>query len=472
MTPSALRTVLAAGLLLLAWTARAFPGVADEQPPARPNVVIVLTDDQGFGDLGYHGNRMVRTPNMDRFAAQAVELTQFYACPVCSPSRASLLTGRYHLRTGVVDVFGDACKMKPEEVTLAEALRDAGYATGIFGKWHLGDPPPHSPVDQGFQEVLSYKGIAPRPYFDPALLHNGQPVKMPGYCMDIFADNAIAFVRQNRDRPFFLYLATNLIHTPLEVSESEVVPFRQAGLDELTAKVYAMLKSVDDNFGRLMAALAESGLEQNTLVWFTSDNGPCTGSSTPQRYMAELRGLKGTVYENGIRVPCFLRWPGKFEPGTKIDRVAALIDVMPTVLDACGVSRPKGVAWDGASLMPLLCGRQTAWPDRTLFFQWEGTPEPHQGMCFAVRNQRWKLVQAVGIADRQAHIRRKYAELSEAQGRGPLTVEGQPRLELFEIAADPGETKDLAQQYPQIVDEMKRQYDRWFADVWTSWQKP
>ncbi len=471
MTKRCLRFGLAC-LLLVAWLARPWPAIGSERPRRPPNVVLVLTDDQGFGDLGCHGNPLVRTPHLDRFASQSLELTQFYACPVCSPSRAALLTGRYPLRTGVVDVFGDACKMKSEEVTLAEALAAAGYATGLFGKWHLGDASPHRPAEQGFQEVLSYRGIAPRPYFDPALLHNGQAVKIPGYCMDIFADHAIAFVRQNKDRPFFLYLATNLIHTPLEVAPAAVEPFRQAGLDEPTSKVWAMLKSVDDNFGRLMAALAELELEQDTLVWFTSDNGPCTGSTTPQRHMAGLRGLKGTVYENGIRVPCFLRWPGRLPPGTKVDRIAALIDVMPTILDACGVPKPPSVSWDGVSLLPLLENAAVAWPDRTLFFQWEGTPRPEKGMCFAVRNQRWKLVQAAGIADRQAHIRRKYAELCAAQGRGPLTIEGPSRLELFDIAADPGETRDLAGAHPEMVRPMQQAYDRWFDDVWTAWQQP
>jgi arylsulfatase/arylsulfatase A len=432
----------------------------------KPNVLVVITDDQGYADLGVHGNPQVRTPQMDAFAREAVELTQFYACPVCAPSRAALMTGRYPLRTGIVDVFEPACNMRPEEVTLAEALRDAGYATGLVGKWHLGNKHPRRPTDQGFSEALTMPAIGLWNYFNPRLWHNGQEVTIPGYCMDILADRAITFLRENKDRPFFLYFAPNLIHTPLQIDDAKVAPFRAAGLDEPTAKVYAMLESVDDNFGRVLAALRDLGLEENTLVLFTTDNGPCTGSTTTQRYMAGLRGLKGTVYENGIRVPCFVRWPGRLQGGVKIDRIAALIDVMPTVLDACGVDPPEGVRLDGASLMPLLRNPQAAWPDRTLFFQWEGNPLPEHGRAFAVRDQRYKLVQAVGIADRQSHIRDKYAELCRAQGRGTLTVVGTPRLELFDIEADPGETADLAAEHPKIVAKMKQQYDAWFADVW------
>jgi arylsulfatase/arylsulfatase A len=187
--------------------------------------------------------------------------------------------------------------------------------------------------------------------------------------------------------------------------------------------------------------------------------------------MASLRGLKGTVYENGIRVPCFVRWPQRLRPA-KVDRIAAVIDVMPTVLAACGVGEPAGVEWDGVSLLPLLLRPDAPWTDRTLFFQWEGYPEPHRGMAMAVRNQRYKLVQPVGIAERQAHIVAKYAELCKAQGRGDHSIAGkQPQYELFDIEKDPGETVDLAPQRPELVAQMKKQYDAWFHDVWTRWHK-
>ena len=437
-------------------------------PARRPNVVLFLTDDQGYGDLAYHGNLHCRTPNMDALVRQAVEFVDFHVSPVCSPTRASLMTGRYHLRTGVTDVFGASSNMRTEEVTIAEALRPAGYATAVFGKWHLGDEKPHRPMDQGFDESLVFKGAALRKYFDPPVLYNGEPKPVKGYCTDIFVDYAIDFIRRNQSRPFFLYLPTNLIHTPLQVAAEYSAPFKALGLDDKTAAIYGMLKNVDDNLGRLRAALTELGLDDNTLFIFTSDNGPCAGSVTLQRFMAGLHGLKGTPFENGIRTPCFMRWPKGFECSGRIGRLAAHIDIMPTILDACSAAKPEGVKWDGTSLMPLLRNPAADWPDRTLFFQWDGGPTPHRGMAYAARSQRYKLVQPVGAAcpPNQKHIRDRYTELCVAQGKGPLTLEGEPRYLLYDVAADPGETKDIAAEHPEIVEKMKRQYEAWFDDVW------
>jgi arylsulfatase A-like enzyme len=259
------------------------------------------------------------------------------------------------------------------------------------------------------------------------------------------------------------------------VAAEAAAPYRAAGLDENTSRIYGMLKNVDDNFGRLRAALKDLGLEDNTLLIFLADNGPCAGSVTMQRFMAGLRGLKGTVYENGIRVPCFMRWPRGFRAPAKIDRIAAHIDLMPTALDACGAARPEGVRWDGLSLMPLLRdpSAAAAWPDRTLFFQWDSGAVPRRGQAFAVRSQQYKLVQAAGMdSPQQAHIRQRYSQLCEAEGRGPLSIEGGPKYELFDIPSDPGETNDVAPGHPEIVAQMKRLYDAWFDDVWASRHRP
>ena len=230
---------------------------AAEGKTARPNVVIFLTDDQGFGDLGYHGNLQVKTPQLDAFAREAVELADFHVSPVCSPTRASLMTGRYNFRTGVCDVFREATRMDPAEVTVAEILRSAGYATGLFGKWHLGDDPTRSPNAQGFDEVLTFPGASMRRYFDPLLIHNGTKEQVNGYCMDIFADAAVEFIRKNREKPLFVYLATNLIHTPLQVDEELAEPFLKLGLGPNTSKVYGMLESVDANFGKLLVGTVD-----------------------------------------------------------------------------------------------------------------------------------------------------------------------------------------------------------------------
>jgi len=461
------------GCLVPAW-ARETAVSRPAARPDRPNVILFLTDDQGWGDLGFHGNPYVRTPNIDAFARSAVRLTRFYVNPVCSPTRASLMTGRYSFRTGVTDVFGVSCHMDPAEVTVSEVLQRAGYATGVFGKWHLGDEGSHAPNAQGFDESLVFRGAAMRrdQYFNPKLLRNGVERQYAGYCMDVFTDSAIRFMKQNRSRPFFLYLPANLIHTPLEVAEELARPFKTGGLDNKTARICGMLKSVDDNFGRLVAAIEELGLDDNTLLIFASDNGPCAGSVTTMRYMAGLHGLKGTVYENGIRVPCFVRWPAGFSSPAQVDRLAAHIDVMPTILDACRMTPPAGVRMDGRSFLPLLRNPAADWPERTVFFQWDSGAVPRRGHAFAALSERWKLVQPVGMdSPRQQHIRDRYAELCRAQGRGVRTIEGEPQYQLYDIATDPGETRDVAAAHPDIVATMKKQYEAWFDDVCLRWLK-
>jgi arylsulfatase A-like enzyme len=394
-----------------------------------------MSDDQGYGDLSLHGNRKLRTPNMDSVGVDGVQFTQFQVCPVCSPTRSSLMTGRYNYRTGVVDTFLGRSMMYPDEVTVAEILSGAGYRTGIFGKWHLGDNYPMRAVDQGFHEALTHRGggigqPADPPgnrYFDPILEHNGKPVRMKGYCTDIFFDAAMKFIEQNRSRPFFAYIPTNAPHSPLQVDESYVAPFRTMGIDDATAKVYGMVKNLDDNMGRLLGRIKALNLEENTILIFLTDNGP-----QQNRYNAGMRGRKGTVYQGGIRVPFFVRWPGAIKPGGKIDRIAAHIDVLPTLLEACGVDKLAGPAVDGKSLMPLLRGSRANWPDRTLFTQWHRGDEPELFRSCAARTQRYKLV----------------------EGR-----------ELYDLDEDPGETTDIASAKPDVAARLRKATEEWFHDV-------
>ncbi len=338
---------------------------------ASPNVILILTDDQGFGDLSCHGNPHLRTPHIDSLARAGVEFTQFHVSPVCSPTRSCLMTGRYNYRTGAIDTFLGRAMMYPEEVTLAEMLGSAGYRTGIFGKWHLGDNYPMRAIDQGFQEAVNHLGggisqpsdlPGGSSYFDPVVMHNGRVQQYKGYCTDVFTSEAIRFIEENRARPFFTYLATNAPHSPLQVDEKYVAPFRAKGLDETTAKVYGMVTNLDENIGRLLDRVKALGIEDNTIVIFMTDNGP-----QQPRYNAGMRGRKGTVYEGGIRVPFFVRWPRSLKPGRTVDRLAAHIDVVPTLLDACGVPAPKGLRLDGRSLMPLLRREKAEWPDRMIF---------------------------------------------------------------------------------------------------------
>jgi len=408
---------------------------SSENNGQRPNVVLVMTDDQGYGDIGIHGNDKIRTPHMDALSKQSAIMTQFYVCPVCAPTRASLMTGRYNYRTGAIDTYLGRAMMHGEETTIAEMLGAAGYKTGIFGKWHLGDNVPMRPDDQGFDEYLIHMGgglaqPANPPnskYHDPDLLHNGQFKTFKGYCTDIFTDAAIDFIEQKKDQPFFTYLATNAPHTPLQIDEKYVKPYRDMGLDETTAKVYGMVENIDDNLGKLLAALKRLELEENTIVIFLTDNGP-----QQKRYIAGLRGRKGQVYEGGIRVPFFIRWPNKLKQGKTSDRIAAHIDVAPTILDACGIKKPDNVALDGRSLMPLLTQASPQWTDRNLYFQWHRGDVPERFRACAVRNQRYKMINGV---------------------------------ELYDIKNDPYENNDIADDNPKIVAQMRDEYLDWFRDV-------
>lgn len=462
-------TVVLTLVALYGRSALANEAATPTEPARRPNVLVIITDDQGFGDLACNGNPVIRTPNLDKLAKESVRLTNFYVSPVCSPTRASLLTGRYNYRTGVVDTFLGRSMMHPDEVTLAEMLRWSGYRTGIFGKWHLGDNHPMRPMDQGFGESLVLKGgglgqPSDLPggggYLNPILLHNGKPRKTEGYVSNVLADATMDFMSANRDRPFFAYLAFNAPHEPLATVPQEhydrykaldLVPSRFVSpgwplperLDaDKIARVYAMVSNIDENVGRVLGKLNELNLDRDTIVVFLTDNGP-----QQPRFNAGMRGLKGTPYDGGIHVPCFVRWPAGFgaASGSYVDRVAAHIDVVPTLLDACGVPQPPAVTFDGVSLLPLLRGdvSHETWPDRTLFFQWHRGDVPEAERSFAARSQRWKLVQPAG-----------------ADG-----AEFQPRFELYDLSAEPSETRNVADRHPQVVEEMRDGYRHWFESV-------
>ena len=438
------------------------------QPPAKlkkPNVIVIVTDDQGYGDLGFHGNPKIRTPNLDKFARQSLRMKNFYVSPVCSPTRASLMTGRYNYRTGIVDTFVGRSLMHADEVTLAELLRALGYRTGIFGKWHLGDNYPLRAMDQGFQESLVLRGggigqpsdpPGGESYFNPILQRNGKATRKEGYCSDIFTDAALDFISKNKDSPFLCYLAFNCPHTPLQVPEKyyqmykdklQMDQFPKVGrpiegkvnLDDI-AKIYGMITNIDDNLGRLFAKLDELRIAEDTIVIFMTDNGP-----QQARYNSGLRGRKGTVFEGGTRVPFFVRWPAQLPKDRDIDRIAAHIDVTPTLVAACGGSVPKDRQIDGKNLLPLWKGEKIDWPDRSLFFQWHRGDVPELYRACAVRTQRYRLVQPDGVPENSKFDKTKFM--------------------LFDIENDPYELKDLADQQPEIVAKLKKQYEEWFKDV-------
>lgn len=425
------------------------PGIpadaADTAGTKTPNVLLIITDDQGYGDLGCHGNPVLKTPNLDRLHAESVRLTQFHVSPVCSPTRACLMTGRYNYRTGVVDTYAGRSMMAPEETTVAALLKDRGYHTGIFGKWHLGDTWPLRPMDRGFDESLVHLGggiaqpsdpefyTRENTYFDPMLQHNGEQKKFNGYCTDVFTNEAIQFMDAHKQNPFFAYVAFNAPHTPLQVPEEDAAPYIASGLQEETARVYGMIANADRNIGRMLNFLDTSGLAANTVVLFMTDNGS-QKLAGEDRWDGGQRGWKGSVYQGGICVPCFIRWPEKFRGGRDVDQIAAHIDITPTLLEICGRRPAEKPVFDGLSLLPLLGGEHAAkdLPDRALFFQWHRGDAPEAFRNSAVRTRQWKLVDG---------------------------------KELYDLIADPKEERDMASGHPEVVQEMRDAYQRWFEEV-------
>jgi arylsulfatase A-like enzyme len=452
-------------LAVLISTIAASTVFAQPAKPRKPNVILIITDDQGHGDLGFHGNPVIKTPNVDKFAKQSVRMKNFHVSPVCSPTRASLMTGRYNYRTGVVDTFQGRSMMHSDEVTIASILRALGYRTGIFGKWHLGDNYPLRAIDHGFTEALVLKGggigqpsdpPGGESYFNPVLQHNGKAVKKDGYISDVITDAALDFIAKKKGDPFFCYIAFNAPHTPLEVPKNyhdlykdkiKLDAFPKFGFPiegkvnlEDTAKIYGMITNIDDNIGRLLAKLDELKIAEDTIVIFLTDNGP-----QQPRYNSGMRGRKGTVFEGGTHVPFFVRWPAQLPKDRDVEQIAAHIDVAPTLASICGGKMPQDRAVDGKNLLPLWKGEKVDWADRSLFFQWHRGNVPEMYRACAVRSPKWRLVQPNGVAEKAKFDKTKFM--------------------LFDVENDPNEMKDIAEQHPQVVASLKRQYENWFNDV-------
>lgn len=388
----------------------------------RPNIILIMTDDQGFGDVGIHGNDKIDTPVLDTFARQGARLNRFFVSPVCAPTRASLLTGRYHLRCGVHGVTRTAETMRSEEVTIAEILKKAGYKTGIFGKWHNGAHWPEHPNGQGFDEFLGFCAGHWNNYFDTKLEYNGQEVNSKGYIADVFTSAAMHFISTNRERPFFCYIPYNPPHGPFQVPDSYFNKYKQRGLDDRLACIYGMCENIDDNVGKILEHLKRMKLEENTIVIFMTDNGP-----NGARYNDDMKGTKGSIHEGGGRVPCFIRWPGKINKGLIIDKIAAHIDILPTLVELTGVEMGDTLPLDGISIAPLLFGNELGWRDRMLFTHW--------GNKGAVRTQQYRLA--------------VYPN----------------RVELYDMIADPSEKFNLVRLRQDITSELKKAYDKWYKDV-------
>jgi arylsulfatase A-like enzyme len=431
----------------------------------RPNIIYVMTDDQGYGDIAAHGNAIISTPNLDRLHKESVRLTEFHASPTCSPTRAALMTGRHEFRSGVTHTLNERERLALSATTLPQLLKTAGYSSGIFGKWHLGDEDAYQPDKRGFDRVFIHGGggigqsfpgscgdVPGNSYFNPTIRSDGTFVKTKGYCTDVFFDAALDWIDRcrNEGRPFFCYVTPNAPHGPLDCPAGSDTPYlaklKAAGVKDPRqradiAKFYGMIENIDTNVGRLFKKLEEWGLADDTLIVFTTDNGTATGSPV---FNAGMRGTKGTAYRGGTRVPSFWRWPGTLPSGVDVPAVTAHIDVLPTLCEFAKVDIPADIAAkvEGRSLVPLLRDEKAPWPDRPLF--------THLG--------RWDRGKQAENAYRQCRIR---------EGKWSLVnVKNSPTTwELYDVAVDPGEKNDAAKQHPDVVARLAAEYDRWWRSV-------
>jgi arylsulfatase A-like enzyme len=421
----------------------------------KPNIIFVLTDDQGYGDLSCHGNPILKTPNLDHLHAEGVRFTDFHVSPTCAPTRSALLTGRHEFKNGVTHTILERERLTPHATTLAEVLKAAGYATGIFGKWHLGDESAYQPNKRGFDEVFIHGaggigqtyagscGDAPdNTYFDPAILHNGKFEKTRGYCTDVFFGQATKWIEATKGRkPFFCYIATNAPHAPLQVRPEDEARYRDLVKQPNVAKFFGMIANIDDNVGRLLAKLKEWDIDRNTLVVFMNDNGGTAGVPV---FNAGMRGQKVTPWLGGTRAASLWRWPGTLKPAT-VDRLCAHIDVLPTLAEIVGADlAPLKDQVEGRSLWPLLKDPTSNWPDRVLFThvgRWPkgADPNAHKYRGCSVRSPRWHLV-----CDATAETK---------------------RWQLFDVPTDPGEKTDVAARNPDVVKELDAAYDGWWASL-------
>ncbi|MFM7095798.1 MAG: arylsulfatase [Gemmataceae bacterium] len=428
-----LRNQIAGLILLFTWLPTGFQhAFAVEQPGkgGSPNIVIFLADDQGWGDLSCNGNKMLKTPNIDSLAKNGLRLDRFYVCPVCSPTRAEFLTGRYHPRTGVRGVSTGLERLNLDEKTIADSFKSAGYATAAFGKWHNGSQWPYHPNARGFDEYYGFTSGHWGEYMNPPLEHNGHPVRGKGFTVDDFTDHAIDFIEKNSRKPFLVYLPYNTPHSPFIVPKTFWNNFKdrvitQRGQEgdredvDVTRAVLAMCENIDANVGRVLSKIEKLGLKENTIVLYFSDNGP-----NSFRFNGGMKGRKGSTDEGGVRSPCFISWPGKLPSGKTISQISGAIDLHPTLVSLAGVKRIGDKPMDGKDLSRLFFNPEMDWPDRMIFSNWGGKT--------SVRTQQYRL-----------------------DDKGAL----------FDMGSDPGQTKNIAANEPRITKQLVDAVQIWRREV-------
>ena len=433
-------------------------GMADDGSLTKDklNIILVMTDDQGYGDLACHGHPFLKTPNLDKLYTQSTRFTDFQASPTCAPTRAALMTGRAPFKNGVTHTILERERMTLEATTIAEVLKDAGYTTGIFGKWHLGDEDPYQPHNRGFDEAFihgaggigqKYPGtcadVPENSYFDPIIKHNNVFVKTKGYCTDVFFQQALGWIKQQNEngKPFFAYLSTNAPHSPYIVAEKYKALYKDTCKDK-EAAFHGMITNIDDNMGVLMEKLDAWGMADTTLLIFMTDNG-----SSMATFNYGMKGKKGSVNEGGTRVPLFFRLPGRMKAGVDVDRLTRHVDLFPTLSEFAGAKAPEELDLDGRSLIPLLENPNAEWPERYTFFhkgRWakkgmrvrkgrtDHDPENSKYTGFAVRSEQWRLVS---------------------------------KNALYDIENDPGEKTNVIKEHPEVAQNLLKAYDAWWCEV-------
>ncbi|TWT52357.1 arylsulfatase [Allorhodopirellula solitaria] len=405
----------------------------------KPNVVVVITDDQGYGDLAFTGNPAIQTPTIDKLRSQGTLLNNFHVDPTCAPTRSALMTGRYSDRVGVWHTVQGRSMLRSRETTMANVFAENGYATGLFGKWHLGDCYPFRPEDRGFQHSVYHKagGVGQAPdywgndYFDDTYVVNGEHQRFEGYCTDVWFDEGMKFIQANQDKPFFAYISTNAPHSPYNCPEEYSAPYR-GNPDVSIPEFYGMITNIDDNMAKLMKMLDDQGLADNTILVFMTDNGTAGGLKGDRGYDGGMRGKKGSEYDGGHRVPFIIRWPnGEIEEGKSVERLTAHIDILPTFIELCGLDAPE-IEFDGKNISELLYSDGDQWSNRALVVESQRVVDPIKWRKSAVMTDRWRLINGE---------------------------------EVFDMSDDPKQTDDLASEQSAVRERLRRQYNDFWSDV-------
>ncbi len=416
------------------------------QKTKRPNVIVVITDDQGYGDIAVHGNTLVKTPALDKFHDESVRLTDFHVGPTCAPSRSGLMTGRYANRVGVWHTIGGVSILRKDEVTMADVFKENGYETAMFGKWHLGDSYPSRPQDKGFKYTIAHGGggVGQTPdywnndYFDDTYLKNGVPTKYEGYCTDVWFDEAIKYIEDKKDKPFFAYISTNAPHLPYNVPEEYYNKYKDLDIPEFQKIFYGMITNVDENFAKLQKKLKDLKIADNTIVIFMTDNGTASGYKTVggklYGFNGGMKGTKNSEYEGGHRVPFFISYPDKnIKGGKDVTDLTAHLDILPTLATLCDLELPeRQKKMDGSDISSLLLGDKETIGREYLITDSQRVQSPVKWRKSTVMSNKLRLVNGT---------------------------------ELYDISNDKGQENDIAMQFPKIVSKMRNHYEEWWSSV-------